>query len=172
MDLHTIKRWTDGVAFERARTAPPAGFPRLPDIPGGRYWEPEFFSLECDALFKRGWLYAGHTDQLPDPGSFIVRRRTGIPILLIRGTDRRIRAFYNTCRHRGTPLVRQESGTAGRFLSCRYYGWTYDTTGTLTAVPDPRDWAPWTGCAGASFRSAAKYSATGSSSAKRTMGRR
>ena len=51
MDLHTIKRWTDGVAFERSRTTPPARFPTLPDIPGGRYWEPEFFALERDALF-------------------------------------------------------------------------------------------------------------------------
>ena len=70
MDAQTIKRWMDGVAFERGRTAVPAGFPSLPDIPGGRYWEPEFFTLESEALFKRGWVYVGHTDQLPEPGSF------------------------------------------------------------------------------------------------------
>ena len=62
MDAQTIKRWKDGVAFERGRTAVPAGFPALPDIPGGRYWEPEFFALERVALFKRGWVYARHTD--------------------------------------------------------------------------------------------------------------
>ena len=125
---------------ERGRTAAPAGFPVLPDIPGGRYWEPEFFALEREALFKRGWVHVGHTDQLPEPGSFIVWRRTGTPILVIRGTDGQIRTFYNTCRHRGAPVMKQEEGRTSRYFSCGYHGWTYDTTGALTAVTDLRDW--------------------------------
>jgi len=140
MDQQTIERWKAGVAFERARKAAPADFPVLPDIPGGRYWEPEFFALEREALFKRCWLYAGHVDQLPETGSFFLWRRTGVPILVIRGEDKQIRAFYNTCRHRGAPVVREDAGRAGRFLSCGYHGWTYDTAGTLKAVTDPRDW--------------------------------
>ena len=56
MDSHTIRRWTDSVAFKRSQTAPPPGFPTLPDIPGSRYWEPEFFALERAALFNRRWL--------------------------------------------------------------------------------------------------------------------
>lgn len=110
MKQETIKRWIDGVAFERARTTTPDGFPALSDLPGGRYWELEFFALEHEALFKRGWLYAGHRDQLPKPGSFFVWRRTGTPIVIICGVDNRIRAFYNTCCHRGAPVVRQEAG--------------------------------------------------------------
>ena len=141
MDAQTIERWKDGVAFERGREAVPENFPALPDIPGGRYWEPEFFALEREVLFKKGWVYAGHTDQLPEPGSFIVWRRTGTPILIMRGYDGQIRAFYNTCRHRGAPLVRQDSGKAGRSLSCGYHGWTYDTKGDLASVTDPRDWS-------------------------------
>lgn len=140
MNQQTIKRWIDSVAFERARTTIPEGFPLLPDIPGGRYWEPEFFTLEHEVLFKRGWLYAGHSDQLAKPGSYFVWRRTGTPILIIRGADNQIRAFYNTCRHRGAPVVRQEAGHVGKSFSCGYHGWTYDTTGTLIDVPDPRDW--------------------------------
>lgn len=140
MDAKTIERWKESVAFERARKAAPADFPTLPDIPGGRYWDPEFFTLEREALFKRCWLYAGHTDQLPTVGSFFVWRRTGTPILIMRGEDEQIRAFYNTCRHRGAPLVREHYGQANRSLSCSYHGWTYDTLGNLKAVPDPRDW--------------------------------
>ena len=140
MDTTTIERWKESIAFEQARKSAPAGFPTLPDIPGGRYWAPEFFTLEREALFKRGWLYAGHTDQLPTVGSFFVWRRTGTPILIIRGEDDRIRAFYNTCRHRGAPLVREQCGQAHRSLSCGYHGWTYDTMGNLKAVPAPRDW--------------------------------
>ena len=56
MNSHRIRQWTDGVAFERSRIALPPGFPALPDIPADRYREPEFFALERDALFKRGWL--------------------------------------------------------------------------------------------------------------------
>jgi choline monooxygenase len=58
----------------------------------------------------------------------------------MRGEDNYIRAFYNTCRHRGAPLVREQCGQAKRSLSCGYHGWTYDTMGNLKAVPDPRDW--------------------------------
>lgn len=61
--------------------------------------------------------------------------------MVIHRADRHIRAFYNTCHHRATPFVQQESGTTERFLSYDYHGWTCDTVGTLTAVPDPRDWA-------------------------------
>lgn len=67
--------------------------------------------------------------------------RTGTPSIVIRSADHRIRAFYNTCCHRSAPFVQQESDTAGQFLSYSYHGWTYDKVGTLTAVPDPQDWA-------------------------------
>jgi len=66
LDPETIERWKAGVAAERGRRAPPASFPRLPDIPGGRYTDPAFYELEREALLKRGWVYAGHADQLPE----------------------------------------------------------------------------------------------------------
>ena len=71
-DNARIARWTAAVAQERARTAPPLDFPPLPSIPAGRYIDPEFFALERDALWRRNWLYAGHTDQLPAAGSYFV----------------------------------------------------------------------------------------------------
>ena len=57
----------------------------------------------------------------------------------IRGKDDVVRAFYNTCQHRGAPVVREQAGTA-RTLRCQYHSWTYDITeGQLIAVPDERD---------------------------------
>ena len=44
------------MADERTRREPPASFPRLPDLPAGRYSDPAFFELERDALMKRGWV--------------------------------------------------------------------------------------------------------------------
>ena len=59
--------------------------------------------------------------------------------MLVRGADRSVRAFYNTCQHRGAPVVREARGTA-RTLRCQYHSWTYDiTSGSLVDVPDERD---------------------------------
>jgi nitrite reductase/ring-hydroxylating ferredoxin subunit len=141
LDQETIERWQAGVAAERARRAPPPSFPTLPDLPAGRYTDPEFFALEREALFKRGWVYAGHADQLAEIGSYFVGRQGGAPILVVRGEDRAIRAFYNTCRHRGAPVARADSGRAEHSFTCGYHGWTYRLDGSLASVTDVRDFA-------------------------------
>ena len=63
---------------------------------------------------------------------------SGSPILIVRGKDMRIRAFYNTCRHRGAPLVKTESGRCDG-LVCSYHGWTYALDGQLINLRDKRD---------------------------------
>ena len=127
-----------GMKSEQDREGPPPGFPELPVIPGGRYTDPAFLALEERHLWKRSWLYALHVDELPRPGSYRLWRKTGSPIILVRDRDGAIRAFYNTCRHRGAPLVEKDAGeTKGSF--CRYHGWSYDLTGRLLAVREKRD---------------------------------
>ena len=91
-----VRRFLDGMASEAARTGPPEGFPRLPRIPGGRYRDPAFLEAERLALWKRTWLYACHADEIPEPGSFLLWNKTGSPLLIVRGKDRQVRAFYNT----------------------------------------------------------------------------
>jgi len=140
VDAATIKRWLAGVAEERARTTLPDGFPVLPDIPAGRYSDPEFFARERKAVWHGNWLYAGHVDQLPEPGSFFVWRYGSAPILVVRGDDGAIRAFYNTCRHRGAPIARVDEGKLSRAVVCGYHGWTYDRQGELRGVSERRDW--------------------------------
>ena len=138
MDSATIDRIREGMAFEARRKGPPEGFPRLPDIPAGRYVDPGFLTLEEERLWKRTWLYAGHIDQLPEPGSWFLSRKTGSPILVVRDLDDRVRAYYNTCRHRGAPLVKEDAGR-GRGFVCGYHGWSYTLDGRLVAVRDKRD---------------------------------
>jgi phenylpropionate dioxygenase-like ring-hydroxylating dioxygenase large terminal subunit len=130
MDKATVQRFLDGMKYEAERTGPPAEFPHLPDIPAGRYTDPRFLALERGQLWKKSWLYACHMDELPTPGSFMVSRKTGSPIILVRGKDDVVRAFYNTCRHRGGPLVKTENGCAEGFV-CGYHGWTYSLDGKL-----------------------------------------
>ncbi len=146
LNEETVQRWVARIAEERARTAPPVGFPALPDIPAGRYTDADFFALERDGLWRRAWLYAGHIDQLPEPGSYFVWPYGSAPIVIIRGDDGEIRAFYNTCRHRGAPVVRTAAGRAGPILVCGYHGWSYDRQGRLRAVTEPRDWSVQSNC--------------------------
>ncbi len=138
MDEQTVQRFLNGMKYEAERTAPPEGFPPLPDIPGGRYVDPEFLALEEQHLWKRSWLYACHMDELPVPGSYVVWKKSGSPILIVRGKDDVVRAFYNTCLHRGAPVVADAGGTANGFV-CKYHGWTYALDGALINLRDKRD---------------------------------
>lgn len=139
MDSKTIDRLLAGIQYERARKGPPDGFPRLPDVPGGRYTDPEFQALERDYLWKKSWLYAAHKDEFPQKGSYKLWQRTGSPILIVRSQDDQFKAFYNTCRHRGGPIVRDGSGTVRSKLVCGFHGWTYDLNGELVGYPDEHD---------------------------------
>lgn len=138
MDAATVERLKAGMRYEAERTGPPEGFPKLPVIPGGRYTDPAFLALEQEHLWRRSWLFACHTDEIPDPGSFYLFTRTGSPILVVRGKDGEIRAFYNTCRHRGAPLVKDCRGRVDG-LVCGYHGWTYALDGRLMNLRDKRD---------------------------------
>ncbi len=138
MDAVTERRLFEGMQAEQTRKEPPRGFPELAVIPGARYTDPGFLALEMEHLWKKSWLYCLHEDELPRAGSFRLWRKTGSPIVVIRGKDNEIRAFYNTCRHRGAPLLEDDAGETKGFF-CRYHGWTYDLEGKLTAVRERRD---------------------------------
>lgn len=138
MDAATVEHLKDAMRLEAERTSPPEGFPALPRIPGGRYTDPSFLALEDGHLWRKSWLYACHIDELPEVGSFQLFKRTGSPILVVRGKDDVVRAFYNTCRHRGAPLVRECKGRVDG-LVCGYHGWTYGLDGRLMNLRDKRD---------------------------------
>jgi phenylpropionate dioxygenase-like ring-hydroxylating dioxygenase large terminal subunit len=138
MDASTTRRIKEGMAFEAARTEPPSGFPKLPDIPAARYVDPQFLELEKHGLWKRSWLFAGHVSQIAERGSWFLTRNTGTPILVVRNLQGELRAFYNTCRHRGGPLVTEDAGQ-GRGFVCGYHGWSYTLDGQLKSVRDKRD---------------------------------
>ena len=124
--------------YEAARSEPPKGFPALPDIPAGRYTDPRFYALEQEHIWRKSWLFAAHIDELPEPGCFRLWDNAGQPLLLVHDNEGRINAFYNTCRHRGAPVVTEAEGKRPR-LTCRYHGWSYDLEGHLKAVRDPED---------------------------------
>jgi phenylpropionate dioxygenase-like ring-hydroxylating dioxygenase large terminal subunit len=139
MDQKLLDRINVDPDQDRPIDRPPDGFQNLPRIPAGRYTNPEFLALEKECLWDRSWLYACHSDQLPAAGSFIAWEKTRSPIVVVRGKDDKIRAFYNTCQHRGGPLVKNESGTLDAGFVCAFHGWKYDLDGSLIGVRDRSD---------------------------------
>jgi phenylpropionate dioxygenase-like ring-hydroxylating dioxygenase large terminal subunit len=139
VENHLIDRIREGMRYEFERTGPPDGFPAFHDIPTDRHTSDLFHELEQEHLWPKTWVIAGRAEQIPDPGDYFTFKDLGVPLLIVRGTDGRINCFYNTCQHRGAPVVREESGSARR-LRCQYHSWTYEVDeGSLVAVPDERD---------------------------------
>jgi glycine betaine catabolism A len=102
-------------------------------LPREFYSDPRIFQLDLELVYYREWLFAGHTAELAAPGAYLTLQVGAYPILLVRGRDTKVRAFINSCRHRGSRLCPQERGTAVK-LVCPYHQWTYDLDGRLFAA--------------------------------------
>jgi len=99
-------------------------------LPRSFYHDPTIFQAEIEAIWRRGWLLAGHTCQLSKPGDYFTYQVDTDPILIIRDDDGEIRALHNICRHRGMQLCQTEQGHVGR-LVCPYHQWVYSRSGEL-----------------------------------------
>ena len=95
----------EAVEREIARTTYPDAFPALPEVPAGRYYDPQFYELEQQYLWRKTWLHAGHVSELPTVGSYKLFEQLGLSIIISRGLDGEIRAFHNICRHRASALL-------------------------------------------------------------------
>ncbi len=137
MDAIVEQRIRERLSADKARTAPPPDAIVVPQRPTDRYTDPLFYELERERIFSATWLFAGHESEWPERGSYRLTTRSGAPIVVVRGDDGVLRAFYNACRHRGAPVTRDTCGTARR-LVCQYHSWSYSPDGELKAVPDAR----------------------------------
>jgi Rieske 2Fe-2S family protein len=115
-----------GVAIERT----------FPGLPGRDYCDDEIWRREQGTVFRRTWFCVGRTEELSSAGAFVTRDVAGTSILVVRGKDNTIRAFYNVCRHRGSVLCEEPAGTSRGAFSCPYHDWVYDLDGTLLATPN------------------------------------
>lgn len=104
-------------------------------IPNTWYTSPEVYAAEREAVFSRTWQVVGRADQVTVPGSYLTAEIAGEPILVVRGEDGTLRAFFNVCRHRAAPILNEPCGHATK-LRCRYHGWTYDLAGKLRGTPE------------------------------------
>ena len=107
---------------------------RAETIPARWYTDPRFHAFDGEAVFMRSWQYIGHEGLIPHAGDYVLATVAGNPVIVVRGHEEEIRAYYNVCRHRGGPLATQERGNV-RMLQCQYHGWTYRLDGCLRGVP-------------------------------------
>src|SRR3954468_18691146 len=91
-------------------------------------------ALERERLFRELPNFMGLSTRLPKPGDYLAEDVAGMPVLMTRGADGKVRAFANICRHRGAPVA-TGCGNA-RAFTCPYHGWTYDSAGKLLGTTD------------------------------------
>ena len=107
----------------------PPGIAQARTLPASSYADPAHFEHERRAVFRRGWVCLGVTDELPAAGAWSARTVGGVPVLVVRDRDGQLRAFLNVCRHRAAPLC-QDVG-AGPLIRCPYHSWLYRLDGSL-----------------------------------------
>lgn len=103
-------------------------------LDGNLFWSEDVFADDMERLFATLWIPAGHATDIPKPGDFFVRTIGRDSILVVRGKDDTVRAFYNICRHRGSRLVLEDEGHLDRVL-CPYHAWAYGLDGGLLKAP-------------------------------------
>ncbi|MET0804368.1 MAG: aromatic ring-hydroxylating dioxygenase subunit alpha, partial [Acidimicrobiales bacterium] len=110
----------------------------VPDrAPKERYFDPDFYQLECEQLWPRVWQMACRLEEIPEPGDVVEYEILDQSVIVLRGDDRDVRAFHNVCRHRGVKLV-QGQATATSGFTCPFHGWCYGLDGGNTHVPQRR----------------------------------
>lgn len=124
-------------AAELDRTRRP--FAEARTLPGAVYTSTEVLRLEERGLFAREWLCVGREAELPRPGDYRLKTVAGDSLIVLRGQDGQLRAFYNVCRHRGARLLDAESGSVLPRLVCPYHGWSYHPDGSLHGAPQMPD---------------------------------
>ena len=108
-------------------------------LPADYYVSADYFVRELDLLFRRKWICAGRTEEVAEPGQFVVRELPGDNIIVTRNTEGTVHAFHNVCRHRGTRLCTEQAGTFPGSIQCPYHAWTYGLDGRLLGAPHMDD---------------------------------
>src|SRR5215471_16354114 len=117
---------------------PGAGLSEASTIPSSWYTDARIFLLEQQTVFSNSWQMAARVDQFNQPGDYVTNEIGGEPILIVRGSDDRLRGFFNVCSHHAAAVMTEAAGHAHQ-LRCPYHGWTYSLEGELKGTPDFND---------------------------------
>ena len=103
-------------------------------LPNECYTSSEYLKIERDKIFLNKWSVIGVGSSIPNIGDAKPYDLLGIPLIMIRGKDKKIRVLHNVCSHRGLRLL-NEPCTLKNVLRCPYHSWAYDFNGSLVATP-------------------------------------
>ncbi len=99
------------------------------------YTSREIYELDLEHIFYKDWLFALPACQLVKPGSYATMRVGAYDVIIVKGRDNEIRAFHNSCRHRGSTICKAREGQVAK-LVCPYHQWTYELDGKLIWAND------------------------------------
>lgn len=128
--------------FERMQGRIRERFTSAADIPKEVFSDPDVYQEELARIFYGPyWHPVAHRAELPERNAFRTSWLADVPLLIVRGADDRIRAFVNSCAHRGTLLEQRRCGVTERF-ECPYHRWLYDNDGTFAGAPRRMQFRP------------------------------
>src|SRR5947208_3522704 len=104
-------------------------------LPGRLYHDPAIHQRELRDIFAKMWLCVGREEDVERPGDFLTRTVGRESVIVVRDAGGRINAFHNVCRHRGSRLIAEPSGSGLKSVLCPYHAWTYGLDGELRVAP-------------------------------------
>lgn len=99
-------------------------------IPKAFYTSKQVFEKEKEEIYAKSWICVGHCSEVATPNQYFTRKIIGENIIVIRGKDSVLRAFYNVCPHRGHELL-TGAGKSKNVITCPYHAWTFKLDGSL-----------------------------------------
>jgi p-cumate 2,3-dioxygenase alpha subunit len=102
--------------------------------------DPDVLERERRCIFDKCWLYLGHESEVANKGDFLTRTVGGHELIVVRGQDGIVRAFFNTCPHRGAMVCREKQGN-DKMFRCFYHAWAFDLRGKLITRPGTERYA-------------------------------
>ncbi|NUR74921.1 MAG: aromatic ring-hydroxylating dioxygenase subunit alpha [Thermoleophilia bacterium] len=123
--------FTEESTYAATRLPVNAASTLIPDA----YVSDAFFELERERIFGRSWVPVCVTDEVAEPGSYVVVDVGGRSLIVCRDRAGELHAHHNVCRHRGTRLCAEGRGRVERFFQCPYHAWAYALDGSCLGTP-------------------------------------
>lgn len=133
-DLLDMSR--EALAHGNAGTIPQTE--NIVEVPAAHYYDTEHWQQEMDAIFGRLPLMLAASVEIPNPMDYKAMDAAGVPVIITRDADGKVRAYVNSCAHRGSQILPEGCGHAKRF-TCPYHAWSYNHEGELTHIYTPDD---------------------------------
>ena len=123
-----IKKTLDEKAFQLLKEKMDQGL-----FPQWVFTDPDIYELEQENIFGRTWQFLAHESELKEPGDYVTRWMVNDPVIVLKNRDGEIKAFLNSCSHRGVHLCTADRGNKKTF-TCPYHGWSYNLDGELIGI--------------------------------------